>query len=164
MSEKLSEKLKTLLLAYNLCKASIDTHNLFKDWVDEALFHASVVAFYSVAKSEDTKPRDGSQCMVRRQVSTRGGNFLEEIFEEFRQLRNKNIAHREGKGRKQDGSSWLEIPTWVGGYPPKKEQPGTHYVYGASFVKTTIGERNRFLTLIECIVDLQWRNEGHGGR
>lgn len=172
----MSEQLTTLLLSFNLCKTAIENHNVMKDHITEALFHQSIITYYSIFKDKKekklllnilTKPPKGLCIKLRRniQISNQSPNISRNIFERcerceksFEQYRDKNIAHKDKNRKKETGIDRLEIPQGAGGGDTILDE--TPFIYSKNaFLKTNHVEKHNFLTLIEATIDIWWQKE-----
>ena len=170
MQQKISQEIKTFLLAYNLCESAISCQNVLKEHICQSLFHASIIAYYSICKSKKEKewilnllqdPKQIKFIYLRRDISIPQKQPLHEkmkaIFEKYEKIRDKNIAHKDPKGKQEQGKSWLKIPPRVGG---SDDIPGTiPFIYGSAFITFPLKEQKDFLTLIELTLDLWWRKD-----
>lgn len=166
----LSEQLATLLLSFNLCKTAIENHNVMKDHITEALFHQSIITYYSIFKNKKEKKllsnilansATGLRIKLRRNIQGNASKNILEIFEEYRKLseryRDENIAHKDKNREEETGAAWLEIPQGAGGGDTISN--GTPFIYSTAFLKTNHVEKHNFLTLIEATIDIWWQKE-----
>lgn len=168
-----SEQLTTLLLSFNLCKTAIGNHNVMKDHITEALFHQSIITYYSIFKDKKekkllsnilTKPPKGLCIKLRRniQISNQSPNALGNTFETLRELfekfRDKNLAHKDSNKREETGIARLEIPQGAGGGDTMLNLTPFTYSKNA-FTQLNHTEKQHFLTLIEATIDIWWQKE-----
>ena len=121
-----SNKLTRLLLVYTLCYDAVHAQRLHTDFVKDTLFFAGVTAYYSALGPRDidwlkiflTEPdtsdlmddetlqlRHNNPLNVRydlRDTSEGLGDSLWNLFDKFKRIRNKDIAHRNSRGSGHD--------------------------------------------------------------
>lgn len=164
-----SDRLTTLLVAYNLCKDAIDHDRVLKDYVTESMFHAGVIAYYSIFKNpsdkkwlEDilsgSKPiqgRVGIRYRDQNQDEDIGRYYLN-VFKKFESIRDKNIAHKDPERSPENKLEHLQIPNGVAG---SDALDGAVYITQYVFLSLDIKDKLEFLNLVCISIDILWQKE-----
>ena len=166
-----SEDMKSLLLAYTLCKNAIDSHEVLKEQITAAIFQTAITSYYSIFKLRRKEKEKKKKSIFAPKHDTRMrldidlhmpqgrslAEHLELIFLKYERRRDRNIVHRDKKREKEKGALWLRIPDGVGGSP--RTPKGTLYLWGLAFVQPTLSDMNEFCALIRITIDILWQKE-----
>ncbi len=175
-----SKQLTTILLAYNLCKASIEinettTQKPIKTKEDNQqfltrnlIFHQGVITYYSAFKNikeSETiidilkKPPRG--LVLLRTNNEPAQNIIKTHIETqklFTTYRNQYIAHNtKEEQNKEIEISWLEIPQGIGGSDIITN--GTLYIDLHSAIKIKQKEKQNFTNLTVQAASILWQKE-----
>ena len=170
-----SSRLTRLLLAYTLCEDAVEHGRVLKEYVAESMFHAGIIAYYSVFKDKkgqrwfkdvllkQTPHRlQGLNIKVRR-PSLDGESYYPEVslidvFKEFESIRDMNLAHKDSGKESNYRKEWLRVPKEVAG---AEEIDGKVYIVQKDFLSLSSEEKSRFLMLIVASIKIAWEVEGH---
>lgn len=179
-----STKLTRLLLAYTLCCDAVHAQRLHTDFVKDTLFFAGVTAYYSALSPRDvdwlkvflTEPDtsdllDEETLRLRYNVplnlrydirDTDGelGNSLWSLFDKFKRIRNKDIAHRDsgGSGRGIE-PALVRVPENVAGGGNSDLYPYGLHIHLGIYPAVDIVERYEFTALVASTIDIYWAKE-----
>jgi len=167
-----SDRLVTLLVAYNLCKDTIDHDRVLKDYVTESMFYAGIVAYYSIFKDKSDKKwlediLSGKKSLPggaifrvrykRAKADEDVGRYYLDVFEKFESIRDKNIAHKDPERPLENNLEALQIPDGVAG---SDTLDGTVYISGYMFLSIDTKDKFEFLNLVGISIDILWQKEG----
>lgn len=174
-NKKPSDRLVTLLTAYTLCKEAIDYNRVLKDHVTESMFHAGIIAYYSIFKNKDCKKWLEDILLGRKLANppwktffrVRHGHVKEDgnigryyfnVFEKFESIRDKNIAHKDPERALESKLEWLQIPNGVASSDVLDD--GVLYMTHYVFLSLDNKDKLEFLDLVGISIDILWQKEG----
>lgn len=165
-----------LASAYTLVLTSIRNEGVFQPSLNEPIFRAAVIEYYSVCKDISFMKElilgeyEGARFSFRRPVSlpvVGDGSIkaqIEYLYKKFEFLRSKGYAHMTpNRPTKNPQTAWLETP--IPFEVPQPFQEKRQFEAFEVFI-TSYPDKHQFLALVEYTYDLWWAvaNVAEGGR
>ena len=168
-----SDKLTTLLVAYNLCRDALDHERVLKDYVTESMFHAGIIAYYSIFKDKNDKKWLEDTLLARNlpvgsilyinpghvKEGQNVGRYYLDIFKKFEVIRDKNIAHKDPERFPENKRDILRIPDGVAG-SDVIDGVSTYMTTHSMFLSLDGEDKREFLNLVVASIDILWQKEG----
>jgi len=171
--KNLSDKLTTLLVAYNLCNDAMDHGRVLRDYVAESMFHAGIITYYSIFKNQSDKkwledflsgksPPFETVFLVRHEDAKPEEDvrrYYLDVFKKFESIRDKNIAHKDPERLPENKREILQIPDGVAG-SDVTDGLATYIVTHSMFLSIDDKDKREFLSLVGISIDILWQKEG----
>lgn len=171
-AENVDKDIQRLFLSYHLCLQSLKTRGVLSNFLQTELFYSSVVAYYSVVQTKNGQPKK----WIMKELSDPTGDVpidwyskkrtlsieevladMRSIYNRFRELRNRYIAHNSGFSSTEYISEWIDIPPMIDSVTPPRISA---YVKLPVRIPVSSKDRELFLHLIGFTARIYWRRAG----
>lgn len=156
-----SDRLKTMLLAYTQCKDALDIEALdidsgLKERVAQSSFWMGVVSYYSAFRGEKDSERFQGRLGQKKLLDDSA--LMTEVFDEFRRLRNRKLAHKVARQEGDNAMTWLRVTPMVAG--PDRWTENEFYMNSKSFPSLSEEKKRGFVELVSESVNIISHDDG----